>query len=187
MNKNPLILYDIAGTTIMLCLAAVATWCGAIHSPSVSGKLAEMETNLEKMESSLRNTENAIRRKTVELGDLQADIESRGALPSKSPVETNLRNITRLARDNEVELISVKPSEEKAYPGLTEIKYAIEAKSGFRDLVQFLKDFEESEFWADVTKLKVETGSRNRVANDNTQSSELVLSLFASQNQADTQ
>ncbi len=178
-GTKPLIICDVIGSTVILALLLLGAWSGAVHYPETSKKFTELESNYEHLRTSLQSTNNAIRRKTAELAMLQEDIRVRGSLPNRSPVEDDLKRIVRMARNNNMNLIRVAPSTEKDYPEVTELKYTVETKSRFEDLIGFLKDFEDAEFWADVTSLKIGSQKNRRDEENQRQTNEIGVSLFA--------
>ena len=180
MRSSSLIIFDVAGAAVTICVAALGVWCGLLHPQTTSQHLAGLQSKLTAARSSLRVAESAMRRQLSELAALQEDIKLRGALPSRSPVEADLRTIAEVARNNQMELAQVKPAAEKEYPGITELKYLVQARSTFEGVLGFLREFEQSAFWADITELKVSGQARKANRNDTLRSVEFVISLFAS-------
>ena len=180
MRSGSLIIFDVAGAAVMIGVAALGVWCGLLHPQTTSQHLAGLQSKLTAARSSLRVAESAKRRQLSELAALQEDIKLRGALPSRSPVEADLRTIAEVARNNQMELAQVKPAATKEYPGITELKYLVEARSTYEDILGFLREFEQSAFWADITELKISGQARKANKNDTLRSAEFVISLFAS-------
>ena len=180
MRSSSLIIFDVAGAAVMIGVAALGVWCGLLHPQTTSQHLAGLQSKLTAARSSLRVAESAMRRQLSELAALQEDIKLRGALPSRSPVEADLRTIAEVARNNQMELAQVKPAAEKEYPGITELKYLVQARSTFEGVLGFLREFEQSAFWADITELKISGQARKANRNDTLRSVEFVISLFAS-------
>ena len=180
MRSSSLIIFDVAGAAVTICVAALGVWCGLLHPQTTSQHLADLQSKLTTTRSTLRGAENAMRRQLSELATLQEDIKLRGALPSRSPVEADLRTIAEVARNNQMELAQVKPAATKEYPGITELKYLVEARSTYEDILGFLREFEQFAFWADITELKISGQARKANKNDTLRSAEFVISLFAS-------
>ena len=180
MRSSSLIIFDVAGAAVTICVAALGVWCGLLHPQTTSRHLADLQSKLTATRSSLRIAESATHQQLLELAALQEDIRLRGALPSRSPVEADLRTITEVALNNQIELAEVKPDATKEYPGITESKYLVEARSTYEDILGFLREFEQSAFWADITELEISSQGRKGHQNDTLRSAEFVVSLFAS-------
>ncbi len=105
--------------------------------------------------------------------------------PRWSLVDATDLTLGRLASDNGVELVELQPTAGKTYPGITELKYTIQSRSTFEDLVGFLADFEKADFWADVTQLSI--GHRGATGGAPTRHlpAQFVVSLFASRSPSD--
>ncbi len=180
MKQRSLIIYDLLGAGITALIVAVAGWCGFSHLPATAAVLIESRAALADAKTQLNSAEHALRQQQATQDALRADIASRGALPERSPVETDLRTIVRLAREHELELIEVAPINGKSYPGIAELRYAVRARGTYSGLLGFLNTFEQSPFWADVTSLEI-SAPRVAEADQGQRTASLTVSLFASQ------
>ncbi len=179
LSKSPFLVYDVVGALIVSSIIVLGCWSAFSHLPDASLRVQEARTDLARVNGSLRRVEAAVRESNTELTLVKSEVENRGALPESSPVDANLQTIARLIDDNQIELINVNPSEEKMYPGLTELRYKIQCRSNFNAMLHFLGDFEAEAFWADLTDLKI-TGPPT-IAGPASQGHrmEFVVSLFA--------
>ena len=181
MKKRVLHIDDFVGLFAVLVVASLGVWSGVFHAPRTTQRLEDLQAGMRDMRNTLRSAEAALRRQQAELTALEKDIAQRGALPRKSPVESDLRLLTTLAEGNQVELTRIFPSSDKTYPGITESKYAVEAKTTFAGLVDFLHAFENSPFWADITSLEIgQPRNQKATGEDASQKTRFVVSLFAS-------
>ena len=180
MKKRKRIIYDLVGISLTVGIVGVGIWLGFLQPRSASQRLSALKSDWSRKKAELRSVEEAKRRQSAELADLQKDIRSRGALPAQSPIEAELRTIDELARKNRMELDGVTPVTSKEYPGITELKYAVQGRSTFAGLLGFLRDFEQSTFWADVTRLKIGGRAGNRGEGNAFRPIEFEVNLFAS-------
>lgn len=179
MKRHSLLVYDGVGLAVTIALVALGAWCGLHHAPQAAAHWRSANSDMNDAQGSLRTVEAALHKQQSDCRSLEQDIENRGALPSQSPVESDLQTIAKLARDNRMELARVVPLETKSYPGITESKYAIESRAAFAGLLGFLRDFHESAFWADITELSIDDRNQGKQRSEQ-RSARFVVSLFAS-------
>jgi len=181
MRKTSLLAYDLVGAAVACGVAALGAWCAFYHVHVSVDRQQRARTALSSATTQLAEIESALRQARVERARLAADITQRGALPQRTPIEEDLRELTQLARGNGVELVQVTPMPQEKYPGLVEIRYAVQARSDFTSLVAFLRGFETSNLWADITGLNIGGSAGRAEAVEGERSSALVVSFFQSQ------
>lgn len=179
LKKSPFVLYDLIGGGLVLSLISVGLWSTFIHLPDSSERFDRARGELTQLSQSLRAVEHNLRSSTVELAGVEAEVDERGALPDSAPVDANLQAITRLIQTNNIELINVDPIEQKLYPGLMELNYKVQCRSGFNAILAFLEDFESEPFWADLTKLRILGAPPSMDSQEVSHRTEFVVSLFA--------
>ena len=185
LSKSPFVLYDLIGGGLVLTLISVGLWSTFIHLPDSSERFARAQGELTDLNQSLRAVEHNLRNSTVELAGVETEVDERGALPDSAPVDANLQAITRLIQTNNIELINVDPIEQKQYPGLLELNYKVQCRSGFDAILAFLADFESEPFWADLTKLRILGAPTSMDSKDVSHRTEFVVSLFAARSTAE--
>jgi hypothetical protein len=180
MKTRTLLIYDGLGAATTIAVLALGVWLGLMRPSADSTRLLTLRAELAEAKTSLRAASDELLLHTDRLAELKRNLEQRGALPTKSPVEADLRVITFLARDNAVELGEVTPVGGKTYPGINELRYAVKTKSTFDGLVRFLADFQKATLWADITQLKVGVPPSLDGGSDATRSAEFTVSLLSS-------
>lgn len=179
MKRHSLLIYDVLGSMATLAIAGVGVWSGLVHLPTVAGRHADLSLRLDRAQKALSLAETNVQNEMARAVDLEAQLASRGALPDQTPVEENLRAVTQLARQNDVELIELQPDPaRKEYAGITELRYSVRGRGVFIRLLGMLADFERSGIWADVTQLKMISPAAGPDADDR-RVMELAVSLFA--------
>jgi hypothetical protein len=181
MQKKPFLVYDLMGAALVCGVAALGVWSGCFHLQASSAHLQRTREKLVKTGEALADAESVLRREQLRRTQLADDIARRGALPQRSPVEDDLRDIALIARDSHVELVQVSPLASEQYPGLVELRYTVQTRGRFDGLLGFLRAFERSTLWADITSLEIGGGGRETSADEQAQNASLVLSLFAAQ------
>lgn len=180
MNRS-LVIYDLVGAALVCGLAALGIWSGFFHLQASAERVDRARKQLATTAATLAEAETALRNEQAQRSQLAGDIARRGALPQRSPVEDDLRDVARIARDSAVELVQVTPLAGEKYPGLVELRYSVRARGNFAGLLGFLRDFEHSSLWADITGLQIGQGTRGEGNGEGEQQAEIILSLFAAQ------
>ncbi len=179
LKNSPFMLYDLVGGGLVLALIAVGLWSTFIHLPDSSERFTRAQSELLNLNKSLRSVEHSLSSSNAELAEVEADVNQRGALPTSAPVDANLQAITRLIQTNKIELINVDPIDEKQYPGLLELNYKVQCRSGFDAILAFLEDFEAEPFWADLTELRILGAPASMEPKAPSHRAEFVVSIFA--------
>ncbi|HRX83813.1 MAG TPA: hypothetical protein P5572_02200 [Phycisphaerae bacterium] len=178
MHKRSLIIYDLVGTALVCGAAALGVWSGFFHLHTSVARLAQARDRLAATAATLADAEAALRMEQARGTQLKADISQRGALPRQSPVEDDLRDVARLARESNMDLVQVTPLAGEKYPGLVELRYNVLTRGDFAELLHFLRAFEQSTLWADITGVDIGAPQQGE---DGQQRTSIVLSLFAMQ------
>ncbi len=135
----------------------------------LSGKVDELREAATRMHASLDTQQEELRSRQEALGD--GDL-----LPEQTPVEDDLRAVSDLARQNNLELIEFTPMGAAQYPGVQETRYRMRTKGRYAQHSGFLRDFQRCASWADITFLKMESPNA-RTPDD--KSGEMTVSLYS--------
>lgn len=186
MKRQPLLIYDAVGLIATLVVAGVGVWSGAVHLPQIAADQTDLNLRLDRAQQALNAAEASLRSELARAANLESQLAERGALPSQTPVEEDLRAVTQLARQNDVELMEVQPDPaRKEYTGITELRYTVRGRGPFDRLLGLLTDFERAGIWADVTQLKIISPAAGANGDDR-RVIELAVSLFASNDRGNT-
>lgn len=107
------------------------------------------------------------------------ELSATGQLPDHPPVETYFQHLSQLATQFGLKVYRHHPLASRQYPGLVEHRFAYELGGGYRNLTQFLKAVEQTEFWGDVSYLKLERRSPRPSTEGNARFASLTISLFS--------
>lgn len=116
------------------------------------------------------------------------ELSAHGQLPDHAPIEAYFQALSASAAQHQLHVIRHEPLASRRYPGLLEQRFAFEVSGSAPNLVRFLQSIERTEYWADVSHLRVQDGSAQRDEGDRTIVAALTLSLFSSPtpNEADS-
>ncbi|MCB9851092.1 MAG: hypothetical protein H6817_10365 [Phycisphaerales bacterium] len=179
MRRNSLPIIDLVGGSVTCGVVALGVWCTFFHLSTTSQHLTTVRSQLADMHKSVIAGEEALREKKRERDALERDIAERGALPERSPVESDLREIARMAKAEGIDLTQVTPVQGAEYPGLLELRYAINARADYDALLAFLRRFKDSTLWADIIRLDIGGRRGDPSSEESVQPTALVMSLFA--------
>ena len=83
---------------------------------------------------------------------------TQGRLPTGTSVESYFQELSALALQNRLRVVRHNPLMARSYPGLLEQRFAYEVVGTLSDLAQFFKAIERTDFWADVSYLRIGDG-----------------------------
>ena len=149
---------DGAGGTIAALFLSLGAWTafpkpesGADSTQKLAAIIAAAKTDLANLRSALDE------QKALELR-YQAELAAAGALPSQTPQETHLRELSGLAAQNHLSVVRQLPLSPREYPGVLEQRFAYEVTGTMPDLARFFKAVELSPSWTDISYLKMDQG-----------------------------
>lgn len=138
-----------------------------VRTDRTAVKIRELTSSIQAARQDARVLAAARDRQRATLVRHQAELAGTGQLPAETPVEEYFQTLSKIASKHRLRVIRHNPLTPRRYPGLLERRYAYEVTGSMPDLVRFLKAIEETDFWADVSYLKVDrgTGPEHQVAN----------------------
>ena len=176
MKSGSLLAIDVIGALVVAACLGVGVWYGSLNTESASGRLRELSTQVEELDRHLAQTQSALDIEQDAHRRLQAESGDGDLLPEGAPVERDLKAVTDLTRRNRLELIQFTPAGSQRYPGVLELRYRLSAKGAFKDYMRFLRDFEASSSWADITYLKLDSPNTRT---EGGKPGELTVSLYS--------
>lgn len=182
-----LLMYDAVGMLLVLAALAVGVWTGLIAPGSGNQALGYARTELDRILRDANTMEAAVHAQESDLSKLKLKVAAEGALPTRSPVEANLREITDLANRHYIKVSNILPVGLREHAGVTELKQAITANGAYADLISFLRGFEKAKFWADIIELKISNRATRGDESMVKPTVSLDVSLFAAPSPEDTE
>ena len=180
VKVSALFLVDVLGALAVLAIAWVGVWQGVLSADETSTQIKELSTAVNEQEHILSRMKTALESQREAHLASQATLGERDLLPEETPVENDLRAISDLAQRNSLELTEFTPQGSANYPGIEETRYRLQARGQFARYLGFLRDFQQSASWADITYLKL-TSSDAQTQND--KAGDLIFSLYSATNE----
>lgn len=179
MKLRTLLIIDVAGALFTCGLLTTVAWYAFLKPETATSRMRQLTDEAEQSRADLGRLQMALDRQAASNHKLKGLAAQKGRLPTKSPVEHDLRTITALAEANNVSFVLVAPTSKVRYPGVLELRYRVNTTGTYPDNLRFLAAFEQCSLWADVTHMRV----RRSVADVNELEpickSELTLSFFS--------
>lgn len=186
-STRQLIAYDILGAVLSVLALGVGLWTGLVRYPQSERLLHGARNRLEQTRSKARLMDVAIRAKQTAIEDLERKLADEGALPTRTPSDATLRKLTEIAEKKGVKVTNVRPRDLHTHGSLSEHRFSINATCAFDRLVGFLRAFENTEVWADVTEIGIAKDGRDNGTTDAKPSVSLVVSLFSMSHDAESE
>ncbi len=178
-SSTPRLAVDAIGAALVCACLAVGAWF-AFGPPRQAAATVCVKRN------QLLQLNDEVSRMRAELLAAQSRrqaardrVESLGTLPRQVQLEQELSIIAELARANDVNLSHVAPMSTTDYPGIREARYTIRGTGRFADWMAFLRAFEDSPFWADITNLEMGVPHASRTTIGTTREATLTVSFYA--------
>ncbi len=172
-------LIDIAGTCAVAACALGFFWATLVRGDQTANEVKGLESLVRVARRDTLAARDFRDRQRAALAERQAALAKRGHLPEEVPIEQYFQALSTIASKHRLRVIRYNPLSPRQYPGLVEQRYAYEVNGSFPDLLGFLRSIEGTDFWADVSYLKVERGRGPEVSAANERTALLTISLFA--------
>ncbi len=179
MKNRILIIINVGGALVTLTIVAAVGWYAFADPDTASSRLRQLAGEVKQLNDDLMRLHAALDVQTAQQRKLLEAAEALGRLPSKSPIDRDLKQITALAGANGVKLLEVAPTSTVRYPNVLELRYRVKAEGTYQNQLRFLEDFEQCSFWADVTYLRMAQRSKVQGGSDTMRLSELTVSFFS--------
>lgn len=179
MKYSTLLIIDVAGALCTGALLSTVTWYAFLKPDTATSRVRLVSEEVEQSRADLGQLRTALDRQMALNRTLKKSAAKKGRLPTKSPVENNLRTIASLAKSNNVRFVSVAPTSEVRYPGVLELRYRVDTTGTYPNLLRFLDAFERCSLWADVTHMRVRRSVVDVNQLEPLCNSELTLSFFS--------
>ncbi len=172
-------LVDVVGGLTVASIVGVTGWYAFVKPDTASSQLHALTASVSQLNADLGRLQTMLGGQKARYGELSRLAESLGKLPSKSPIDQNLRQITVLAETNGLSVLEVAPVAQVQYPNVLELQYNIKMEGRYTDHLGFLKAFEGCSFWVDVTYLRFSEASAQVRALGEARQCDLTVSLYS--------
>lgn len=179
-------LIDGAGLTVVVAIMTSAVWLFAIRGDQTRGQIRTLVRVTAAARSDLEVLRQERGAQARLLGRRQRELSTQGRLPTETSVESYFQELSALALQNGLRVVRHNPLTARSYPGLLEQRFAYEVVGTLSDLGQFFKAIERTDFWADVSYLRIGDGQRSgRSEKAATRTALLTISIFSATSESE--
>lgn len=181
MTKHPLSLWavDAMGAVLATACAAGILWFTTIRVPQTGDDILKATSVLRERQKDLILLRDVRDRQFQLVVQRRNELARVGHLPENAVVDAYFQELARLASIHEITVLRNDPLSSQTYPGLFEQRFAFEISGTFHDLVRFLRAIESTDFWADVSYLKLQKSPKGQIGEADARAAELTVSLFS--------
>ncbi len=178
-RNGPLLAIDLLGACALgVCVLAFG-WLTVLRGDDVSANNADLTGAIQTAKRDLARYRSVRDRQRVILADRRAELASGGRLPDQAPIERYFQTLSTLAAQHRLRVRSHHPVSPRHYSGLLELRYAYELSGSMPDITRFFRSVEGTEFWADISFLKLDQGPGPPREGSSRRVASLTVSLFS--------
>lgn len=160
-SRNPsrwsLLLIDAVGIGLLLASAAAVVWLTLFRFEARATESGRRQEALRAARWDLSTLEQAKARQSGLVLKRRQNLAARGHLPASAPVEGYAQALADWASRRELISLGQTPLPPRPYTGLTEHLMAYNVSGPLPSIARFLRDVEQSDYWADVSHLALES------------------------------
>jgi hypothetical protein len=166
-----------------MCLVTISAsalvWYTLLREDRTEAEIRELSQRINGVRQETGRLRSEGQRHRAVLATYREDLAETGQLPTETPIEAYFQVLSGLASEHGLRVVRHQPLAERVYPGLREQRYSYEVSGAFPQLVAFLHAIESTDFWADVSYLKVEGVPGQRAITQTERTALLTISLFS--------
>ncbi len=170
---------DLLGGTVVAGCILGACWMAFVHGDGTREEVAQVSEHLRAASRDVASLRTVLDRRSALVVQRTRELADRGQLPTRAPVEAYFRELSRLAQECQLNVVSQEPRTPRQYPGLLEQRFSYDVSGPTDGIMRFLAAIERTEFWADVSYLKIQHGPGAENVAAERRSASLTLSLFS--------
>ncbi|UCE60105.1 MAG: hypothetical protein JSU63_22005 [Phycisphaerales bacterium] len=178
-RKLPLLAIDLTGGSAVACCLLALVWLITVRSDDVSADITQLRQSVQTASQDLAAFRSARDRQQAILTNREAQLSQMGHLPDRTPIERYFQTLSALASQHNLTVRRNQPVSPRRYPGLLEQRYSYELSGAMPDITQFFRSVEHTDYWADISYLKVESGHSSWGGIFGDRIASLTISLFS--------
>lgn len=183
MNQNqrwPIFAMDVIGGCITAACLLCMAWILIISTHQTSMEMDQLTKAQRVVHRQLSLLKNECDRKRSLIIQIQSNMDQTGKLPEHAPIEDYFQTLAVLANHHHLRVLRHNPLTGRSYPGLIEQRFLYEVSGSMPDLVRYFKAIEDTQYWADISYLKIDRGSRMYRSRSKDRVAQLTISMFTS-------
>jgi Tfp pilus assembly protein PilO len=171
---------DLGGGVLTAALVGSLLWMVLLGDDAATREINSLKRSVASARVELASLRGVLDDQSELLARRRSELSESGQLPDRAPIERDLRTLHTLARQHDLRVTHVSPLAPRKYPDLLELRYAIEVVGTTPNLTWFFKSIEDAQCWADISYLKVESGTSSHGESSDQRVASLTISLFSS-------
>ncbi len=178
-NGAGLWVIDAIGGTIVALAALSAVWMTFLRDDGARATLRELNRVVSTANTDLTRVRLLRDQQRLALTEEKSRFDSQGHPPDHPPLEEYFQTLAALTKQLDLQLRSQAPLPPRFYPSLAEHRFVCEISGTMPALAALFHAIETTEFWADVSYFKIDSGRIATSAASEERSAQLSFSLFA--------
>jgi len=175
---TPIVFINLAGAALTAACWAGVTWFIGFYGDNMRSQCREYRCAIESARTELAQLGASRAQDEQKLVAVREQMSDRGKLPEITPIEDYFQLLSRLADQHALTVVRNNPLSARQYPGLLEQRFVYEVTGSTTEIVDFLRDIEQTDYWADVGYLKIERATQNGLSVPQREAA-LTFSLFS--------
>ncbi len=181
-----ILMIDVAGGVLCTGLLGTFIWLAFFRGDRTVAEIQELGGTIADARRDLEGLRASLDEQRAILQERQKELAAGGQLPDRTPIEEYFQTLSHVASKHRLRVVRHNPLTPRSYPGLIEQRYAYEVSGAMPDIVRFLKAIEDAKFWADVSYLKIDSGSRQGESAPRERVASLTISVFSSSREVES-
>lgn len=177
--RTNILLIDLAGGAVCAACLLGAAWALLLRADTVQDTVRASVTNIESMHKDLAKLQATIETQQAVVKERRAALTESGKLPEFVAAEKDLSELWRIAEAHGVSILQLEDLPAAHYPGILEVRYALQAEGEWAALLGFLRAIEVAELWSDVGFLQIDQNTSRAGSTSTVRRAQLTLSMFS--------
>ena len=174
----PTLMIDALGGMCVAALIVAFVWMAFLRTDSPASRIKTLGGVVTHLRSDLLRLKAQREQQTSRVSSLYAELDTLGSVPQDVALDEYFHSLARLATEYDLQMRRQNPLTPRIYAGLLEQRYACEVAGTVTGIVRFLRSIEDSEVWADVSYLRINTERSSGPHTGARRVAQLTISLF---------
>ncbi len=166
---------------VVVCLGiAMTVWFGALNTRSAASELSQIIDQQISLQTEHSKLQKKIGSYALEWEQLKEQAERQGNLDTQDPPEVRLRTIRQMAEGHGWRNIGIMPVQWRRVADVAEQTFSVTAEAPYAQFLLFLRAFESSSIWADISHLAVSPLPKDHLDKPQQCRLEITLNFYSS-------
>jgi len=178
-SAKPIMLVDIIGGLMTVACFAATGWLITVDLKETAARKTDLRQRINSLETELNRARREREVRATDLATMESALNDSGKFLNQVSAESYFQKLSEMATRHRLSVVSQIPLTKRTYPGIQESCYAVKVVGKTNNLVAFLHDIEEAQYWADVGYLSIVRGDGSPERPSDQRVATLTVSLFA--------